>query len=270
MKPNKILIIVIGVVLALFILSGVKDFAIKVAVENGVEMVTGLQLKMQSFRAGLLNTIVDIRGLKLFNPKSYEDRVMVDMPEIYVDYDLPAILGGTVHLKQMRVDLREFVVVKNRNGELNLNALNVVKKQQGGGEPAQKGKAAAMPKIQIDELRLKIGKAIYKDYSAGGAPKVKEFNVNLDERYTNIRDPYSLVSLIVVKAMANTSISSMSNFDLKGLQGTITDTLQTTQKLAGHTSEVAKSTLNTVTKTAQSAQDTAKQLGEVFKSPFGK
>ncbi|MFH1790840.1 MAG: hypothetical protein ABH885_02515, partial [Candidatus Omnitrophota bacterium] len=54
----------------------------------------------------------------------------------------------------------------------------------------------------IDRLRLKIGKVSYKDYSARqGTPRVMEYNINLDEEYTNITNPYTLVSLIVVKAL---------------------------------------------------------------------
>jgi hypothetical protein len=74
-------------------------------------------------------------------------------------------------------------------------------------------------------IELKIGKVVYKDYSRGTEPFVQEFNVNLNERYSNITDPYKLVSLIVVKALWNTTIASLANFNLDGLKGTISDTL---------------------------------------------
>ena len=119
---------------------------------------------------------------------------MLDMSEIYVDYDLPAILGGKIHLRTVRINMSEFVVVKNAKGELNLDALNVVKEQKGAktAAPAEKGKA---PEIQIDVLELKVGKVLYKDYSKGGAPQVQEFNLNLDERYTDIAVSYTHLTL---------------------------------------------------------------------------
>jgi len=221
--------ILVGALVIFAALSVLKDVIVKVSVEGAVEFVTGLKLRIGDFHVGMLRPVVHIRGLTVYNPRQFPDRVMVDMPEIYVNYDLGAILRQEIHLREVRLDLREFVVVKNRNGELNLNSLKVVKTQKeakrGGGVP----KEAGAPKIRIDDLRLKIGKAVYKDYSAGPAPSVKEFNINIDERYTNITNPYSLVSLIVVKALKNTTISGLTNFDINGLTNTISDTLSKVQ-----------------------------------------
>ncbi len=255
---KKWLWIVIGVLVVLFTLLFLKDVIVKVSVERAVEYVTGLKLRIHSFHVGILNPVVRIRGLVLYNPRQFPEKVMAEMPEIYIDYDLPAILRNDIHLREIRIALKEFVVVKDRNGELNLNSLKVVQAQKKGSGPA---KEAAVPKIRIDDLRLKIGKAVYKDYSAGAAPSVKEFNINIDEQYTNITDPYTLVSLIVVKALANTSISSMSNFDLNGLQGTVSDTLSKAKAVATHAQSIAKETEGVL-------KNTGKGLSDIFKSPL--
>lgn len=259
----------------LVVLSFAKNTIVKVSVEKGVNVVTGLKLGIKSMNVGVIKTLVGIKGLTLYNPKGYKDKVMLDMPEIYVQYDLPAILKGDVHLQEMRIDLKEFVVVKNEKGELNLNALNVVKDQKGEKKagPATKGDA---PSIRIDSLRLKIGKVVYKDYSGGGEPKVQEFNINLDEEYSNIDDPTKLVNLIVVKALMNTTIAKLTNFDLNGLKGTIGDTLKTAQEvlgsagavgeqLAGMTGEAGK----TVSEATEAVSNTAKDLIQGITLPFG-
>ena len=98
-KLITIAVVVIAVLVGVLV---VKDAVIKTAVEKGAEMVTGLRLTMSGFSAGILRSVVNIRGLKLYNPKGFTDPVMVSMPEIYVAYDLPAILGGTIHLKEAR------------------------------------------------------------------------------------------------------------------------------------------------------------------------
>jgi hypothetical protein len=164
---------------------------------------------------------------------------MLDMPEIYVDYNLPAVFKGKVHLEEMRIDMNEFIVVKNEKGELNLNSLKVVQAQKEAEKPETKEKGK-VPEIQIDNLELKIGKVVYKDYSEGGTPSVKEFNINLKEKYRNIKNPYALVSLIVVKALMNTTIASLIDFDLGELQSTISDTLLTAQKVAEEAREKAE------------------------------
>lgn len=282
---KKLGMIVITIIVAVVVLSFFKDVIIKTSVEKGVEMVTGLQLRVSSFRVGIINTLVGIRNLRLYNPKGYQDKIMLDMPEIYVDYDLPAIVQGNVHLNEMRINMSEFMVVKNEKGELNLDALKVVQAEKEGKKPQEKDKGKAeMPEIRIDELELKIGKVVYKDYSGGGKPSVKEFKVNLNERYENITDPYKLVSLIVVKALMNTTIANLTNFDLGGLQGTVSDTLATAQKAAmeavgqaqqvvGQTAKQAevavKETEKAVQETTKALEDAAKGLQGAFKNPFG-
>ena len=270
---KKLVSILIVVLVVLFVLSFAKDMIIKTSVEKGVEVVTGLPLKMKSLTVGIIKTLVGIKDLKVYNPAGYKDKVMLDMPEIYVDYNLPDIIKGKVHLNDVRLDLKEFVVVKNEKGELNLNAIKTVQTQKEGAKPAEAKEKGKAPEIQIDNLQLKIGKVIYKDYSKGGAPSVQEFDINLNERYQNIDDPNKLVSLIVVKALMNTSIAKLTNFDLKGMQGTIGDTLANAQKVVGQAQEVLTQTTQqaqeAVKGTTEVLKQTTEELKESLKLPFG-
>jgi hypothetical protein len=270
--PILIVVFVVGLVVATS-----KNTIARVSVEKGVEIVTGLRLKIEKMDVGIITTLVGINNLELFNPPQFEDKIMLDMPEVYVDYNLPEIIRGKIHLNEVRVEVKEFTVVKNTDGELNLNSIKVVKKQK-REEPTPKEKAE-MPQIQIDVLRLKIGKVVYKDYSKGGKPQVQEFNIGLDEQYSDINDPNEFVSLIVVKALSNTTIARLANFDLKDLQGTITDTLASSQKIVGGaqqilsgttgavagTTDQVKSVLKETTETAESA---VKDISEAIKLPF--
>ena len=213
--------ILIGIVAIILALSAFKDSTIKFVVEKGVSGVTGLKLSMSEINVGIIKTLVDIKGLRLYNPAGFKDKIMLDMPEIYVDYDLPAVFRGKIHLKEMRINMKEFVVEKNTKGELNLDSLKMMEtgeKKKPAPEPAEKKGMA----LQIDTLSLKVGKVLYKDYSQGSPPQVKEFAVGIDETYQNITDLTSLVSLIMVKSLAKTTISNMANFEINKLQDTIT------------------------------------------------
>ncbi len=265
---KKLFIAIIIIMTALLILSVTKDIIIKTSVEKGVEFVTGLKLSIQSFRAGVLRSVVDIKNIKLFNPPGYKDPMMADVPEIYVDYDLGAIMKGKVHLPKARINLKEFIVVKNELGELNLNSLKVVQAQKEGKRPEEKAPGKA-PEIEIDTLELKIGKVIYKDYSQGGVPSIKEFNIDIDERYSNVTNPYSLVSLIVVRSLKNTTIAHMANFDLQGLQGTIGAAQEVVGKVATKAKEAAKATTEVAKKTEEAVEKTAESLTNILKNPFG-
>lgn len=218
-KFFMVLLIIVVVIAALFIF---KDSLIKFSVEKGVELFTGLKLNMGTLHVGVFKPVVDIKDVVLLNPSHFPDKTMVDIPEVYVHYDLPSLLRGKIYLPEVRFNLKEFVVVKNGKGELNLDALkNIQTTQKPETKSSEKKAPVKMPDIKIDLFQLKIGQVIYKDYSKGSKPDVKEFKINLNETYRNIDNPYVLANLIVAKALMNTTIASLTNFNLKGLQGTV-------------------------------------------------
>jgi len=263
---KKMLSVIVVVVVLLIVGYFAKNAIASRAISAGVRVMTGLKLNMRSMNVGIVRTLISIKGLELFNPSGFEDNLMVDIPEIYVDYDLAAFLKGKVHLEKVRLDLKEFVVVKNQKGELNLDSLKTVKEKKGIAMTKKKTK---MPNIQIDVLELKIGKVIYKDYLNREEPRVREFNVNIDEKYENITDPRTLANLIVFKALMNTSISGLTDFDVGLLKDGLGDTLGTTSKLIKGTTGVALDTGAKVTDTAREATEKAADAIESL-LPFGK
>jgi len=265
--------IVLVVIIALFF---GKNMIIKTSVTTGVKAMTGLKLSIRSMNVGVFKSLIGINELQLYNPSGFKDKLMMDLPEIYVDYNLGAIMGGKAHLEEVRLNLKEFIVVKNEAGELNLDSLRVVKETEGEVAEKDDGKKekTEMPDIQIDLLALKIGKVIYKDYSKGGSPKVREFNVNIDERYENITDPQSFVRLIIVKALKNTTIASLANFNIGKLQKGLTDTVRQTAEKAlqapGKAVEAGKDLIEE--KAAETAKETVGKAADTLKKflPFGK
>ncbi len=270
-KAIKIPAIIFAIIIALFI---GKNVIIKTSVTAGVKAMIGLKLSIGSMNVGVFKSLIGINELRLHNPQGFEDELMIDLPEIYVDYNLGAFMKGKTHLEEVRLNLKEFIVVKNEAGELNLDSLKVVKsaeEEQEEGKEEEKGdgekEKTKMPDIQIDLLELKIDKVIYKDYSKGTSPKVKEFNVNIDERYENITDPQSLGRLIIVKALKNTTIARLTNFDVvrlqKGIAGTVLKTAGNALKTPVNAVEVGKD-IGAARKTVEKAADSIKKL-----LPFG-
>jgi len=234
-------IIVIGI-----LLFGMKNMIAKAAIEKASEIAIGLKLDIGSLDIGIPKTVADIKDLRLYNPKGFEDKIMVDMPEIYVDYNLPAILKGRIRIYDMRLDLKEAVVVKNKDGKLNLDSLKAVQDLATQKKPKQASKDAA-PDFQIDQLELKIGKVVYKDYSKPGMPHVLQFNINLNEKFKNITDPDALVSLIVVKVIMNTTIGKLIKLDITGLQDTVGNTLSTATSAVSNAGKKLTSTAGSIT-----------------------
>lgn len=212
-----------------------KNLVAKAAVMGGVKAMTGLNLKIRQMDVGVFKSAIGIHGLLLENPSGFPEQVMLDLPDIYVDYDLGAFLQRRVHLEEVRLDLKEFTVIKDQQGRLNLDALNVVSESKAPSvehKPAERA-----PEIQIDALQLKIGKVVYKDYAGGGAPNVQEFPVNIDERYEHITNPQALAALIVSRAMMNTAVAKLTGLKLTAIQSQMGAQLQQAAQVMAETAK---------------------------------
>lgn len=69
MKFLKKTLVVLVVVIVIFLLG--KNMIVKGAVENGVRLVTGLELSIKGLDLGILDTHVGIHEMKLYNPKGF-------------------------------------------------------------------------------------------------------------------------------------------------------------------------------------------------------
>jgi len=216
---KKILLVIVVLIAGLWL---TKNLLAKAAVTNVVHAITGLRLEIKEMKIGVVNTRIGIVGLRVMNPEGFEDPVMIDVPEIDVDYDLAAFFKGAAHLELMRLNLAELTVVRNQQGQLNLNALNAIKASQGKPVPPKDQKTAKAMPFQIDLLDLNIGRVVYKDYSQGPSAKEQVFPININERFEHITDPYAFAGLIISRALTRTSIARLANFDLSSLQSLAT------------------------------------------------
>src|SRR3989344_824960 len=183
-KFIKIFVIILAILIGLGI---VKDQIIKAAVQVGASQVLGTDVRVGGFSFGILRQSVRGKAFQIVNPKGFPKGSMLDVTQVGVDYDLPALLGGKLHFPLVILDLNEMVVVKNQDGALNVDALKVAEKKE--ATPAAKPEKASQPlSLKIDVLRLNVSKVIYKDYTQGKEPLVQVFDVNLkDKTYKDIQ-----------------------------------------------------------------------------------
>ncbi len=265
---KKILMIAAAALVAIIVVFAFgKNLIIKAGVESGVKLVTGLDLNIRRFSLGILSTHIGIEDLRLYNPPGYKDSVMIDIPEIFVDYELGSFFRGAVHLEEMRLNMKELVIVRNEKGELNLDALKVAQPAPKEGAPGEKPKekGEAVP-IQLDNLDLQIGKVIFKDYSRGGDPVVKEYALNIRESHQNIGNLNSLVSLIVAKALTKATLAGLTQVNLGDLQGSLSTVAGTGKQLTTMGASKVEGTLkDTVGGTTESLKETTTALKEKLK-----
>lgn len=151
----------------------------------------------------------------MYNPKGFPRGIIVDLAKINVTYDLGGIFKQRLHLPNVEIDLKEMGLIKNKEGQLNVDSLKVVK--QGKSEQA-KSSGGAMP-LQIDVLKLKIGRIVLKDYGAAGAPLVQVYDVNIDKGYKDITSVQQLAALIVAEPMKAAGIQGAKIYAVSMLAG---------------------------------------------------
>lgn len=219
-RSNKLIIIFIA---ALVIIIGaviLKDQIIKTAVQIGASKVMGTDIKIGGLSFGVFQQSIRIKDFKVANPPGFPQGVMLDVPEIGVDYDLPALLKGKLHVPLIILNLHEMVVVRNREGKLNVDALTVAQKKEVVEPSPRKKEASQQLPLKIDVLRLNVGRVVYKDYGRGTEPSVQTFNVNLNNKtYRDIQSAQQLSALILVEAMKPTAIKGAKIYGVSTLLG---------------------------------------------------
>ena len=272
LKKIAIVIGLIILILGVAIIAG-KNVIAKTAITSGVKAITGLNLSIKEMNVGLRKTVIGISELKLYNPEGFPDQLMIDVPEIFVAYDLSAFLKQDIHLQEIRLELKEFNVIRNKEGKLNLDSLKPVQSEKKEQAPAAEQKPAGekqpAPKIRIDVLQLKIAKVVYKDYTQGETPSVREFNVNINERFENITDPEALVKIILHRALAKTAIANLINFDLGSLKQGLKDYLPDAgDLLKGISGENTDSNQGSSEKTVDVMQEAVKNMPKRLQQMF--
>ncbi len=211
----KIIIIVLVVFLAF---GFVKNSIIQSVISTTISKAAHVPVSIGSTSASLLSSSIRIKNLRLYNPRGFPEKLMLEIAQIFIDFDPAPLLKGQAHFQEVRVDLKQLVVIKNKDGRVNVDAVKPAK-----GESRERAAAKSKgegPKLKIDKLYLSIGRVVYKDYSLGGEPRVEVFDVNMQDRvFTNIEDPNAVVSLVMFEALTKTTLSRLANLDLGSFEG---------------------------------------------------
>ncbi len=209
---KKYLVIAVAAFFVFLII--VKDQIIKTVVVSAAKKVLGVDVRIGGLSLGVFRQRVIIKNLKVYNPPDFPKETLLSVPKIRVDYDLGAFLQKKIHLTRLEVDLKEMLLIKNKQGKLNVDALKVAQKEQRPTQPQQ-----AMP-FKIDYLVLSIGQVVYKDFSGQDKPVVEAFDVNIKEKvYKNITDTRQLATLVITEAMRQTTIRSAGIYAASSLAG---------------------------------------------------
>ncbi|HTZ10813.1 MAG TPA: hypothetical protein VMD04_00340 [Candidatus Margulisiibacteriota bacterium] len=200
----SILTLIVG---AAVVLLAARNIIVKEAIKKGIEEAAGIKVEIKNMDIGIFKPAVEMRSLRIYNPANFTDRLMADIPQIYVDYDLAGFFKNKVHLKELKIDIKELSAVLDKNGKLNFNSLALIAPKPGGGKP---------PEIKIDELTLKIGKIAYKGYLPALGGTGGEVNLNMEETFHDVTDPSKLTRDILNRILSRIGISDFAKLDIPG------------------------------------------------------
>jgi len=235
MKLIKKILIFLVIILVVLLLG--RNIIVKGVLQSAVPLVTGLGLKIDKLNIGIFNSKLHIVGLTMTNPRGFEEKVMLDLPEVLVDYNLTDIIGGKIHLEEVVFNLQEFNVVRSSEGELNLDSLKVVKEGKEEEKPKEKPEPKKEKKpldLQIDRFELKFGKVQFISYEKDPQkPSVQTIELNLDEEYKDITNPQIIVAIILQKVIANAALNQITGFDLGGISGAMGNVVGNLDDIAG-------------------------------------
>jgi hypothetical protein len=174
-----------------------RNFIARKSVEVGVKKLTGFPLEIGAVDLGVLRGQLEVNNLKLMNPPEFPDTNFVDLPLFKVDYTTTSVLGSTLHVKELVVNVKEVVIIKNEKGVTNVDLIQerlAPSKPAGTDEkPAGETKKTA---YRVDLVRVYIGSVVQKDYSKGKLTE-KRFTLNREVTLKGLNESASLTALVM-------------------------------------------------------------------------
>jgi hypothetical protein len=219
MKKKSSIIWIVVIVFVLIITVG-KDFLIKTAVTSFGSKIVGAPIEIGGFSLSLLSQKIRITDFKLYNPPGFPHEPMVYLPEIRLDYDVAAFFGGKLHARLIIVNMKEMVVVINKEGKLNVDSLKIIEEQKKKAQEKKTEEKQEAPPFHIDLMKLTFEKVVVKDYSKSEAPSVQAHDIGFKEKeFKNIDSVPQLATLILWQGVSHTAIKSAGLYAATTLLG---------------------------------------------------
>jgi hypothetical protein len=207
------------VLLVIFLLS--LDSILRVMVEHNIRAQTGMEAEIGRFHLGLLEPVVQIENLRIYNPPDFGGTPFLNIPEIHVEYDRAALKAKKeIHITLMRFNLGELDIVKNAAGQTNIFSLGLTLPSKASltnnADLNELKRKTGLTFKSIDVLNVSVGKFKYIDL--GNPKNNREQIVGIENQIIPpIKTPADLTGLAVLVALRSGDFFSsfVSPADLK-------------------------------------------------------
>lgn len=190
-----LLVIALGVVLFLS-----KDAIVKGVVEHQIRSRSGLDARLGRVSVGVFAPVLDVEGLRIYNSAEFGGALLIEAPELHVEYDRRALTEHRLRLKLVRLRITELNIVRSGAGRTNL--LQLYWKHPHRTE--RQSRPVPFPEIEV--LNLSLGRVRLMDLEH--PRRNREFRVHLENQiFRNIKsvdDLRGVLFLLWLRSSAET------------------------------------------------------------------
>ncbi len=205
-------VLVVGLVLA-------KNMILKIVIERGLKAAAGLPVTVEKTAIGLKDFSVGLWNVRIGNPAGFSEPLMAEIPELFVNLDLGALFGGKVHLKELRINVKELVLAQDAEMKFNFNSLALLLPPASGKKP--------MP-VTIDSLRVIIGTVRYRNALLGGMVPPVALALNLDEQWKDVTEPKTVLQQLMQRIFDRLGVPNLLKGNAEALKGYFEEVAQET------------------------------------------
>jgi uncharacterized protein YhdP len=161
-----------------------RDTFFRLAAQQAIHSSTGMRVEIAKLKTGLRQPAIEMHGVKLYNYADFGSSLMLDVPDLTVEFDQQLVAEGKLRFKLLRLNLAELHVIRDAAGRWNLEKVEKEMTERNGAR-VKRGE----PKLEfagIDEMHLTIGRVTFRDSQKPA--KSKEILVGMrDELVTGLK-----------------------------------------------------------------------------------
>jgi hypothetical protein len=172
-----------------------REWIARELVERQIRNITGMEPEMHGFSFGMLDSKVTLNSFRLHNTAEFGGTLLLDAPEVHIEYDRDALRRHEIHIKLMRMDINELDVVKNDAGATNIMSLiNAMAPRKSGGGSRAFAPLNGYKFTGIDLLNISIGTVKFVDLKDQRRNRMVAIGIE-NQIYNNVMSPADLHGL---------------------------------------------------------------------------
>ena len=192
----------------------------KASISLIVQYAIGAPVRTGGFSLDARDQTFTLKDFVIYNPKGFPRGKLMEVNEIKVVYAWPIFIKKKAHLLQVTADVEEVVVIKRRDGKMNVDALKGLADPRNIPQIGDEEKFDEARRVHIDTLTLSVKRVVYKDYTAGEKPDIEVYDVRIENKnYKDIPGVQMLFLFMLKEAMAKTAIKGAAIYGVATFAG---------------------------------------------------